>query len=73
MTGQIPTSLPHLTADDNNELLRLLMLVFKADDAGATKWLTGRSEVFRCTPVEMLKRDALGVVRVIDYLKDAAP
>jgi hypothetical protein len=70
---QIPTSLPHLTTADQQELTRLLTLVFKADDAGATKWLTGRSEVFRCTPLDLLKRDAVGVVRVIDYLKDAAP
>jgi hypothetical protein len=68
-----PAELQHLSEEDMAEVNRLLMIVFKDDDAAAEIWLKDRSEVFRMTPIEMLKRDELGVVRVISYLRDAAP
>jgi hypothetical protein len=62
-----------LTPDDTSEVNRLLGLVFKGDAAASSKWLTERSGYFNCPPIELLKRDEIGVVRVIDYLKDASP
>jgi len=71
---EIPTALPHLTTDDAAELTRLLQGVF-GDDANsvieANKWLTKRSDVFNCPPIDLVKRDELGVLRVISYLKQA--
>lgn len=73
MTYTIPAALPHLSTADTEELNRLLLLVFKADVDGACKWLRDRSGVFNCSPIDLLKRDELGVLRVISYLRDAAP
>lgn len=73
MSHEIPINVPHLTKADTDEMDRLLRLVFKEDDGAANKWLHGRSGVFLCTPLDLIKRDELGVVRVISYLKDAAP
>ena len=72
MTYQLPTALPHLTTTDAEELTRLLRAVFHDDVAGANRWLTTRSDFFNCQPLELLKRDELGVVRVISYLRQAA-
>ena len=72
VTFELPASLPHLTTDDAAELKRLLRGVFRDDVGAANKWLTYRSDFFNCPPVELLKRDELGVVRVISYLTSAA-
>ena len=71
-TLELPAALPHLSADDAAELKRLLRGVFRDDMGAANKWLTDRSDFFNCPPVDLLKRDELGVVRVISYLKSAA-
>jgi hypothetical protein len=34
--------------------------------------LPSYSDYFRAKPIELIKRDVVGVVRVISYLKDAA-
>ncbi len=70
---QLPSALPHISTADATEIERLLGLVFKDDHGAANRWLCARSGVFNCEPIELLKRDELGVVRVISYLKDAAP
>lgn len=67
----LPSALPHLTAADAEELTRLLRAVFKDSVESANRWLSDRSDYFRCAPVDLLKRDEIGVVRVISYLKDA--
>ena len=67
------TALPHLTSADAAELERLLRAVFRDDAGAANRWLTARSDYFRCRPIDLIKRDELGVLRVISYLKDAAP
>ena len=72
MTYELPTALPHLSSADAAELGRLLRAAFKDDVAAANKWLKERSDYFRCPPDELLKRDELGVVRVISYLKQAS-
>jgi hypothetical protein len=65
-----------MTVEDLEEIDRLLALVFERDPepvAAAQRWLKDRSEVFRMTPIDMLKRDELGVVWVLSYLKAACP
>lgn len=72
MTYELPKARAHLTTDDAAELTRLLRGIFRDDVGAANKWLTGRSDFFNCAPVDLLKRDELGVLRVISYLKYAA-
>jgi hypothetical protein len=66
---EIP-SCPHLSGEDRTEIIRLLKSVFKDDGKKANDWLQGHSTYFRCRPVDLLKRDELGVERVISYLKE---
>ena len=73
MTYELPIALPHLTSADAAELERLLRAVFKDDVDAAGRWLIGYSGYFRCKPIDLLRRDELGVLRVISYLRDAAP
>jgi hypothetical protein len=47
--------------------------VFAKDAVAANKWLTDRSDYFRCPPVEMLRRDEVGVAWVLSYLREARP
>jgi uncharacterized protein (DUF2384 family) len=67
----MPYELPNsLTPDDSTEVNRLLGLVFKGNEGEAKEWLTQRSDFFNCPPIDLLKRDELGVVRIISYLKE---
>jgi hypothetical protein len=70
---QLPTGLPHLSTADAEEVSRLLRLVFRDQDESANRWLGERSDYFRDKPIDVLRRDELGVVWVISYLKEAAP
>ena len=72
VTYELSTALPHLTSTDVAELERLLRAVFKDDVGAANRWLSSYSKYFRAKPIELIKRDVVGVVRVISYLKDAA-
>ena len=59
-----------LTSTDVAELERLLRAVFKDDVGAANRWLSSYSKYFRAKPIELIKRDVVGVVRLISYLKD---
>jgi hypothetical protein len=75
MTYPLPAEYapPHMTAEDIEEIDRLLGLVFEREPdpvVAAQHWLKNPNNgVFNCSPLEMLQRDELGVVRVISYLK----
>ena len=65
--------IPAISPADAAELTRLLMLVFKGDEPRAAKWMKERCDPFHRTPLDLLKRDEIGVVRLLSFLRDAVP
>ena len=69
MSYAIPQCLPHLSNADAEKLCRLLELRFANEIGDANRWLGSELYDFRCKPVDLLKRDEIGVLRVISYLE----